>query len=94
MEPIGAPQDVVPMKRRVGGPEDGIEGRMPDKMRCSPSCCGAQWPVPHMMDSSQEDADPSLVPSPLTCANGKSGAGCVCISSSAKEFLGNRGNNA
>lgn len=76
---------------------DTIESHLADKLPCSKSCCGAQWPVPHMQgiyDASAPACTKNLVPSDMSCGNGDDGTGCVCMNSKTSSFIGSRGGNA
>jgi hypothetical protein len=71
----------------------GIEEHLVHRMKCSKDCCGAQWPVPHMMQTGGSCADKDYVPSNITCGNGPEGTGCVCMPRASYDFLGDRGGN-
>lgn len=76
---------------------DSIEKHLADKMPCSKSCCGAQWPVPHMLhsnDTAEMSADNTYVPNDMSCGNGNTGNGCVCMTTESSNFIASRGSNA
>lgn len=94
--PAIAPVSSIPMLPRVPTASfDSIESHLVDKMPCSKSCCGAQWPVSHMQQSGDTaDMPNDYVPNDMTCGNGDSGSGCVCMSSKTSNFIASRGMNA
>jgi hypothetical protein len=93
-----APVSSAPITAKKPDPNvDTIESHLADKLPCSKSCCGAQWPVPHMQgiyDASAPACTKDLVPSDMSCGNGDDGTGCVCMNSGTSDFIGSRGGNA
>jgi hypothetical protein len=94
--PTIAPVSSIPMPPRVPiASLDSIESHLVDKMPCSKSCCGAQWPVTHMQQSGDTaEMSNDYVPNDMTCGNADSGSGCVCMSSKTSKFIASRGMNA
>jgi hypothetical protein len=92
--PPGSSAPIEPIRPKDG--VDSIERHLADRMTCSKSCCGAQWPVPHMQDTYRKAGTcaKDYVPSGMSCGNGDDGAGCVCMTKEGSEFMDSRGGNA
>lgn len=78
---------------------DSIERHLADKLPCSKSCCGAQWPIPHMQDQHDGAATSTCgskdyVPNDMSCGNGDDGSGCVCMSAETSHYIASRGSNS
>ncbi len=62
---------------------------------CSKNCCATQWQVPidvtEKSKIKQGDIGSNLIRSNLTCNNGITNSGCVCLTKESKQLLGNRG---
>jgi hypothetical protein len=66
-----------------------------DKNMCSIHCCKhVQWPV--LFNTNDPNVKPDLfknyIGSNLSCNNGPTGGGCVCVTKENYEYLSNRGN--
>jgi hypothetical protein len=85
---------IEPIRPKEG--VDSIERHLADRMTCSKSCCGAQWPVPHMQDTYRKAGTcaKNYIPSGMSCGNGDEGTGCVCMTKESSEFMDSRGGNA
>jgi len=72
-----------------------------DTIECHPSCCGSQWPISLDGLTAKEiqqkmalaSKDDQYIRTNYTCANGKNGVGCPCISKDMYMKLVNRGQN-
>ena len=67
-----------------------------DQNICSTQCCKhTQWPVP--FNTNDPNADPNLfkdyIGTNLSCNNGPTGGGCLCVTKKDYEYLSNRGIN-
>jgi len=61
-----------------------------DKLRCSPECCKFnQWPLPIELQVPQSN----FIGSNLSCNNGSTGGGCVCIEPDNNKVLSNHAGN-
>ena len=63
-----------------------------DQNLCSKQCCKhTQWPVP--FNTNDPDLNPTIfkdyIGSNLSCNNGPSGGGCLCINKNDFEYIGN-----
>ncbi len=68
-----------------------------DQNLCSRQCCKhVQWPVPGELTAGNMTPEQlaNFIPSNLTCSNGDSSGGCLCIKKEEFNFLANRGTNA
>lgn len=66
-----------------------------DQNMCSIHCCKhVQWPVP--FNTNDPNANPDLfknyIGTNLSCNNGPTGGGCLCVTKENYEYLSNRGN--
>lgn len=66
-----------------------------DQNICSTQCCKhTQWPVP--FNTNDPYVDPNLfkdyIGTNLSCNNGPTGGGCLCVTKKDYEYLSNRGN--
>lgn len=67
-----------------------------DQNICSTQCCKhIQWPLP--FNTTDPNVDPNLfkdyIGSNLSCNNGSTGGGCVCVNKKDYEYLSKNGNN-
>lgn len=62
---------------------------------CSKQCCGTQWPVPINLNKGSKNISKYIgskyFTSNLSCNNGVTDTGCVCLTRDAKKLLSNRG---
>lgn len=74
--------------------EGSMEGLLVHNTKCSKSCCGQQWPVPHDIDRDPAScrSKDKYVPTNITCANEYT-TGCACISKKLWNFLAAKGGN-
>jgi len=80
---------------------DNIDDLLIDEMACHPDCCGDSWPVSYdgldanqvqqTFVSSMLDNGGPYVRTGYTCAGGKGGVGCPCVTRDAYINLANRG---
>ena len=66
-----------------------------DQNICSTQCCKhTQWPVP--FNTTDPNVDPNLfkdyIGTNLSCNNGPTGGGCLCVTKKDFDYLTNRGN--
>lgn len=58
---------------------------------CSKNCCATQWPVPININEKSKRIPNNYVKTNLTCNNGITNSGCVCLSKETTQLLNNRG---
>lgn len=77
--------------------DDGANGEMRvENNLFSPSCCGAQWPVPGVKTGVADGAlcgNGPFVPNRMFGQNSYSNSGCLCLSQKQATHLYNRGGN-
>lgn len=65
-----------------------------DTKLCSTQCCKhVQWPVPFNTNNPNIDSKlfKDYIGTNLTCNNGPTGGGCVCVDKKDYDYLSNRG---
>lgn len=71
-----------------------IDNMLLHNMKCSKSCCGQQWPVPHDINKDPNvcGKDGDYVPTNMTCSNEYT-TGCTCVPRKVWKFLAAKGGN-
>lgn len=64
-----------------------------DQHLCSPQCCKfIQWPIPFNNEPlGSKENQSNYIGSNMTCNNGQTGGGCVCIQKNDYNYLANHG---
>ena len=91
--------DKLNSKEQIDNFTDLLAGnniRKLDQNICSTQCCKhTQWPVP--FNTTDPNVDPKIfkdyIGSNLSCNNGQTGGGCLCVNKKDYEYLSNHGEN-